>query len=54
VVFAKMVKIGGTAAFEILKGIEFGSYEGEDGLLLVAKVDDGGVVGGEEVDDGQL
>ena len=49
-----MVQVVGALCLEFLKGIEFGSYKREDGLLFVAKEDDGGGVGGKEVDDGQL
>ena len=47
-----MVQVVGALGLEFFEGIEFGSYKGEDGLLLIAEEDNGGVVGGKEIDDG--
>ena len=54
VVLSQMVEVGTATVFELFEGVEFGSHEGEDGLLLVAQIDGGGVGGGEEVDNGHL
>ena len=54
VVGVEVVNVAGAAPFEGFEGLEFGADEGEDGLLLVAEVYDGGVGCGEEVDQRQL
>ena len=54
VVGVQVVYMALATPFQGFEGFEFGTDEREDGLLLVAEVHDGGVVGGEEVHQRQL